>query len=331
MNIEDCLLLLIFSILVYFIVLLVSEILHEPPILNTTILGGKSASPLAKSDIRVASPRNSSSPSSPTRKSSPSSTPRSSSHKKNNRPDNIKADDLDPVKLSKKINKYDEYDDDALLRELDPKMIKSFDNIVIDGTNFIYAYRDYKGTKNTNMDATEQLSLIKKSVALLSSHFPTKNLYFVFKDPENEKQTADLIKTLEVETVKQAHKKFFTELAKSHPKSRFVVAYGDAKYRDDYAAIWLSDTLPDETILLSRDRFRDVADMASATLKFKTYGKRASSIDKIINKPFNFVTKGAVKSALVGYSFSKKKKSGFYDKVVNRKSDASESVYIIKL
>ena len=298
MDIEDCLLLIIFSILVYFLVILVFDAC-DVQLPAQIILGGAEKINL----------------------------------KNKARPDNLKIETVDPKKLAKKINKqYDEYDDESLLRELDPKMIKSFDNIVIDGTNFIYQYRSFMNSNLRNsMDAKEQLSLIKKSVALLSKHFPDKNLYFVFKDPENEKQVADLLKTLAVDNIKQAHKKFFSELAKEYTKARFVVAYGDAKYRDDYAAIWLSDTLPDETILLSRDRFRDVNSMASASLKFKTYGKRASSIDKIINKPFNFVTKGAVKSSLVGYSFSKKIKSGFYYKVVNKKSEASDSVYIIKV
>ncbi len=299
MDLEDCLLIIIFSILFYFLLLVIQDAMKEP-----IIIGGATSVKPPKFDIRPEA-----------------------------RPDNIETKKEDPVKLCKKITKrYDEYDDESLLRELDPKMIKSFDNIVIDGTNFIYGYREcVNNITNKQMDAKEQLALIKKSVALLTKHFPAKNLYFVFKDPENEKQTEDLLKTLSVSTIKQAHKKFFNELAKEHPKARFVIAYGDARYRDDYAAIWLSDTLPDETILLSRDRFRDVSEMASASLKFKTYGKRASAIDKIINKPFNYVTKGAVKAALVGYSFSKKTKSGFYYKVVNKKSDASDTVYIIKI
>ena len=310
MDIEDCLILIIFTILVYFLVLLVCE---SP---EKAIVGGAILNTYLEPYVEAVS--------------EPKVAP--STGGKHDRPDNIKVDTLDPKKLSKKINKqYDEYDDESLLRELDPKMIKSFDNIVVDGTNFIYKYRECVCGDCGSMDAKEQLNLIKKSVALLSKHFPTKNLYFVFKDPETEKQTADLLKTLSVDTVKQAHKKFFSGLSKEYPKSRFVLAYGDAKYRDDYAAIWLSDTLPDDTILLSRDRYRDVSDMASTSLKFKTYGKRASAIDKIINKPFNYVTRGAVKSALVGYSFSKKKKSGFYEKGVNKKSDASESVYIIKI
>jgi hypothetical protein len=209
--------------------------------------------------------------------------------------------------------------------------MKSFDNIVVDGNNFIHRMRDDLYNSRKSIGAKENLDYIRKAVKLLVKHFPEKNIYFVFKDPETENQEKDLIQEMKAKNVRDAHKKFFNPIAKEYPKVRFVIAYGDAKYRDDYAAIWLADTLPDDTILLSRDRYRDVQDMASAKLKFTTYGKRAAAINKIINKPFNFVTKGAVKAALVGYSFSKKRKSGFYDKDVNRKSLASDVVYIFKV
>lgn len=252
------------------------------------------------------------------------------------RPDNLEEPKVDPFGKDHKISKirhrqYDEYDDAELLKELDPTMMKSFDNIVVDGNNFIHRMRDDLYNSRKSIGAKENLDYIRKAVKLLVKHFPEKNIYFVFKDPETENQEKDLIQEMKAKNVRDAHKKFFNPIAKEYPKVRFVIAYGDAKYRDDYAAIWLADTLPDDTILLSRDRYRDVQDMASAKLKFTTYGKRAAAINKIINKPFNFVTKGAVKAALVGYSFSKKRKSGFYDKDVNRKSLASDVVYIFKV
>ena len=225
---------------------------------------------------------------------------------------------------------YDEYDDDKLLKKLDLDKIKLFDNVVIDGNNFLYKYHNYI-VNSSNISAKEYLSYIKTIVKLISTHFPTKNLYFVFKDPETDRQKQELLDELNVDTVKKAHRKFFGDLAKKYPKVRFIVAYGEAKYRDDYAAIWLADTLPDDTILLSRDRYKDVVDMQSAKLTFNTYGRRASAINKIINKPFNFVTKGAVKSVLVGYSFSKTNVNGFYSKDVNHKSSASDLVYIFKI
>jgi hypothetical protein len=237
-------------------------------------------------------------------------------HKYNsNRPDNIEVSD--------------EYDDLNMLEEIDYEKIKTFDNIVIDGNNFIYRLKETL-KNNSKLDAKEYTSIIRKSVKLIDKHFPNKNVYFVFKDPETEKQEKDLLELFKVDKVRQAHKSMFNSLVKEYPKIRFVVAYGDEKYRDDYAAIWLADTLPDDTILLSRDRYKDVSQMASSNIKFKTYGKRATAIDKIINKPFNYITKGSVKSALIGYSFSKKRKSGFYDRRVSNRN-SSDVVYIFNL
>ncbi len=246
--------------------------------------------------------------------------------KPNSRPNNVKA--CETIIKKKKKNSYDEYDDEKLLGELLPNFAKSFDNIVIDGNNMLFQYAISKG-KSPCSTAQEYISNIKEMAKLLNEHFGDKNLYYVFKDSETKKQEADLMALTKTDKPRTAHKKIFEELYVKYPNTRFVVAYGDEKYRDDYAAIWLADTLPDDTILLSRDRFRDVSDMKSQKLKFTTYGKRASKINKIINKPFNFVTKGSVKSALVGYSFNDNNKSGFYQKNKNKKSAASETVYII--
>ncbi len=302
MDLEDCLVILIAIIVIYMVI---SLLFNLDPLTTTCVLGGTALG----SVIPI---------------------------KDNERPDNIETYETDPVELARivggKSHRYDEYDDESTLREIDPKMLRSFDNIVIDGTNFLYRYLEYSSGKSaSNATIKGRLDTIKKMVKLMVKHFPDKNLYFVFKDPENEHQEKELLKELNVATIKQAHKKFFKGITDEYPKIRFIVAHGDAKYRDDYAAIWLADTLPDETILLSRDRYRDVANMESAKLRFVTYGKRASQINKIINQPFNFITKGSVKSTLVGYSFSKKKTSGFYDRIVNKKSEASNSVYIFKV
>lgn len=316
MDLEDCLIIIIAVIMLYMVVSLIFGL-------------DKPACVLALAPLLASSPA---SAISPEKTGGSNAIPQSSTKE---RPDNLEMPRVDPFKMSHQIlgagkKQYDEYDDDKLLREIDPHMVKSFDNIVIDGNNFVHRYRDYSKS-GKQMTAKDHMAYIKKSVKLISSHFPDKNLYFVFKDPENDHQEKELMAALGVDSIKKAHKKFFGDLAKEYSKVRFVIAYGDAKYRDDYAAIWLADTLPDDTILLSRDRYRDVAEMASAKLRFNTYGKRASAINKIINKPFNFVTKGAVKAALVGYSFSNKTKSGFYDRMVNHKSPASDSVYIFKV
>ncbi len=245
--------------------------------------------------------------------------------------DTIAEEEKSPIKTpkhKKRKKSYDEYDDEKLLNEIIPDFDKTFDNIVIDGNNMLFQYAIYRN-KSPHMTAAEYIHNIKDLTAMLNKHFNDKNLYYVFKDSETKKQEADLMAITKTDSARLAHKKVFDDLYKKYPNTRFVVAYGDEKYRDDYAAIWLADTLPDDTILLSRDRFRDVSEMKSQKLKFTTYGKRASKINKIINKPFNFVTKGSVKSALIGYSFNKTKQSGFYKKNKNKKSAASETVYII--
>ena len=226
---------------------------------------------------------------------------------------------------------YDEYDDNDLLIELDNNKLDNFDNIVVDGNNFIHKIQYNKSSKRTSaqkIDTKTIIKLLNESLDILTFHFPNKNIYFVFKDPENDYQEEDLMKITKTKSVREAHKKLFTDLVKKYPKTRFIVAYGSAKYRDDYAAIWLSDILPDNTILLSRDRYKDVGEMESKKIKFITYGKRAKSINKLINKPFNYVTKGTVKSSLIGYSFNNELKSGFYNKLVNKNSSASDIVYI---
>ncbi len=324
MELEDCLIVIIAVIMLYLILSMVFN--WDAPITYGTILGGTVLNGLVPANSVVS--ESGMSESDVFGGGDPQKI-----EKTKERPDNLEPIKIDPYTTSKKINRnkqYDEYDDNSLLKELDPDMIKSFDNIVIDGNNFIHRYHEYTSI-GKQFEIKERLAYIKKSVKLMVKHFPDKNLYFVFKDPENEHQERELLAELSEDTVKKAHKKFFNAIAAEHPKVRFVVASGDAKYRDDYAAIWLADTLPDDTILLSRDRYRDVAEMASAKLRFNTYGKRASAINKIINKPFNFVTKGAVKAALVGYSFDKKKNSGFYDRNINRKSAASDTVYIFKI
>ena len=230
------------------------------------------------------------------------------------RPDNLKDVDI--------LGGYDEYDDESLL--IAKASSVDFDNLVVDGNNFLY-----QSVKNKADLARMKgyLQGIRKMVKLLSKYFPKKNLYIVLKDPDSDRQEEELIKELKVDNVRSAHKSFFDSIVKEYPKVRFVVAYGDAKYRDDYAAIWLADSLPN-VALLSRDRYRDVSEMESNKVKFKAYGKGASKINKLINKPFSYVSSGAVKATLIGYTFSKTLKSGFYEKAVNKRSHASDMVYV---
>lgn len=227
---------------------------------------------------------------------------------------------------------YDEYDDDSLIDE-QISHDKNFKNVVIDTNNFIYFLRNHQKahqSKKGKMTAREYIGSLRKVVAMLSKQFKDKELYFVVKDPDTDEQERDLLSLTKTSKIRDAHKKIFEDLVIDFPNCRFIAAYGDAKYRDDYAAIWIADTLPDETILLSRDRFRDVSSMESRKLTFKTYGKRAAAINKIINKPFNFVSRGAVRTSLIGYAFTTSRAPGFYRKRKNRGSEASDIVYLLR-
>jgi hypothetical protein len=248
------------------------------------------------------------------------------------RKDNLEETHIDPFGLSHKIRKtYDEYDDPELINKVNRKIIHTFDNVVIDGNNFLYRFREDVDKTTGTITTKEMISYMQRMVKLLHKHFPKKSLYFVFKDPETKDQEDDLMKHFKVKTIKQAHKKLFNDLTKGYPNVNFVIAYGEEKYRDDYAAIWLADVLPTDTILLSRDRYKDVGEMKSSSIKFKAYGKKTNKLNKILNKPFNYITKGSVKTALIGYSFDSNTQSGFYDKTVNQKSQASDVVYIFKM
>lgn len=235
----------------------------------------------------------------------------------------------EPITGSKQTT-YDEYDDKLLLQEAEPEFIERINNVIIDGNNFIHRlYNDlgHKGTPGT----AEYYEYIKIATDLLYSILPGKNLFFVFKDPESDSQKKKTLEFFKAKTIKTAYKQFFGQLAKDHPGVRYIIAFGDSKYRDDYAAIWLAGTLDRDTILLSRDRYRDVSDMSSEKITFSVYGEHANKISKLIDKPFISADIGTVRSTLVGYTFSKQRVTGFYSKKVNRKSVASDHVLVIKL
>jgi hypothetical protein len=69
--------------------------------------------------------------------------------------------------------------------------------------------------------------------------------------------------------------------------------------------------------------------MSGNNIKMVVYGRNAEFYDKKINKPFTYVNKGVVKSNLIGYSFNKKYKLGFYKKNTNNKSLTSDVVLIL--
>ncbi len=240
----------------------------------------------------------------------------------------VSSKDINNPKLTKSGGKtYDEYDDNDLLVELDPKYINSFENIVVDGNNFIYKLKDSLGDKGP-LTPIKYTQYLEQTIDILTNIVKDRGIFIVLKDPEGT-NLDDFLKFVGEKNIKSAYKKFFEEVFNKYPNVRFVVAFGKAKHRDDYAAILTSDILSD-AILLSRDRYRDVSDMSSDGIKMIAYGKGALALNKKLHKPFTYVTRGVVRNNLVGYTFSKKRKQGFYEKDVNKRSVASDVVLVIR-
>ena len=237
-------------------------------------------------------------------------------------------------KGTKKTEKtaYDEYDDKNLLEEKDKGFIKSVKNIIVDGNNFLYKLYEYKNKTTTQKPNTsEYFETLELSIKILSKEFPKKNIFFVMKDPENDSQKQKIMEYMKCSDMKKCYKKFFNDILKKHPKVKIIIAFGDAKARDDFAALWLSDQLEYKTILLSRDRYSDVnkTNRDIKDVNFVVYGKGAKKYEKLLNKPFAFINNYS-RLNLVGYSFGDTK-SAFYSKKVNNKSIASDHVFIIKI
>lgn len=225
---------------------------------------------------------------------------------------------------------YDEYDDKNLLYDKDEDFIKSVDNIIIDANNFIYKLNDYMG--GTNLDTNKYFELLNMLIEKLNIELPNKNIFIVLKDPENDKQLLNVKQFLEVDNIEKGYKKYFTKILKQYKKTRILMTFGEVKSRDDFGILWLSDQLGQNTIILSRDRYSDYIEtnQDNNKIKFIMYGSNAAKYNKILNKPFTHITK-ASRSNLVGYSFSKKYNTAFYNKKKNKKSIASEYVLIINM
>ena len=225
---------------------------------------------------------------------------------------------------------YDEYDDKALLNAKDEDFIKLIDNVIVDGNNLIYKIHEYKGGRQLTTE--EYFNLLEVAVKKLYDELPGKAILIVLKDPENDTQLENTKTYLNCKNIKTGYKLYFTKLLKHYPSVRIIMAYGDAKPRDDFAALWLSDQLGEKTILLSRDRYSDArkTNQNVENIKFIAYGKNAIKYNKLLNKPFAHVGNSS-RVNLVGYSFSKKHNTAFYQKAVNRKSIASDYVLIINM
>jgi len=210
---------------------------------------------------------------------------------------------------------YDEYEDTSLLGE---KSDKTFDAIVIDGNNFIYAL--YKIHRKPRLSYSEACKL---AIDVTSNVFSNKPVFFVLKDAESSKQQATWLRDTDSKTLRAAYSQFYSALPSN---MHVVVAKGDDKYRDDFAAIWITDCLKNAA-LISRDRYRDVSNMRPDEISFDIYGAKASHYKKIFNRKFPHIHESSVRKSLVGYYFNKLRNTGLYERRHNNAA-ASDLVFV---
>lgn len=225
---------------------------------------------------------------------------------------------------------YDEYDDKNLLDVKDDDFIKSIDNIIIDANNFIYKINDYMGYNK--LDTNKYFELLNMLIEKINIDIPNKNIFIVLKDPENDKQLSDVKNFLDNDNLNKGYKKYFNKILKNYKNTRILMTYGEKKSRDDFAILWLSDQLGENTIILSRDRYSDIIEtnQDNTKIKFVIYGSNASKYNKLLNKPFTYINSTS-RNNLVGYSFTKKYNTAFYYKKKNKKSLASEYVLLLNM
>ena len=185
---------------------------------------------------------------------------------------------------------------------------------------------------NNKLDTNKYFELLNMIIEKLNIELPNKNIFIVLKDPENDKQLSDVMQFLGEENLNKGYKKYFNKLLKPYKKTRVLMTYGETKSRDDFAVLWLSDQLGKNTIIVSRDRYSDIKEtnQDNTKIKFVIYGLNASKYNKLLNKPFTHIN-NASRNNLVGYSFSKKYSTAFYNKKKNKKSIASEYVLLFNM
>jgi hypothetical protein len=193
----------------------------------------------------------------------------------------------------------DEYADRSLLLEYQKNYMRDVKNIVIDGNNLLYYLmgtdRNYE---KYLIAALEMCAEFKKPV------------FFVIKDLKIDFNLADY-------ATQSLH---------------IVVATGDAKARDDYLVLRIAESLKGKTIILTRDRYRDIHNItASEPTDFTVYGKKAAEYRKLFDTRGNFATVGrwTVAENLMGYAHIEGQKPGVY-KRRRRNAATSDLVYILR-
>ncbi len=225
---------------------------------------------------------------------------------------------MDPkVPLAKQPISFDEYEDKGTYFKRLPSFAKEFTNVVVDGANFIH----YIKPKN-HYDHTEY---VEKSIKLLRKKIPNKHIYFIVKDETHYNKESQ-------EAEKEKNEAKLRKLAKN-PFVHIMVSSGESKARDDYLAILMTELLGEKTILLTRDRYRDIQNISgSHTNEYKIFSKQEKKIRKMLNSiDDTTVGKWSFMKKNVGYTTNEEIQEGFWERRPYKNSDASERAFVFYL
>lgn len=226
----------------------------------------------------------------------------------------------------------DEYDSVDAIKEIDKEFV--YDNMIVDGNNFLHKLYDFENPKAKNPDTSQRFKYLEKSIKILYEELPNRKIFFVLKDPDvHEKDVMEYLKDYKGETIRTKFKSYFKKLLSKYPTVRVVMAYGQAKSRDDFTCIHLANILGKGTVLLSRDRYRDIIDIDSDNTKVNivVYGKQSATWTKKFKKPFMYADKATVVDSLIGFTFSRDAITLLYKKFTSKHSAASDRVLNIQV
>lgn len=219
--------------------------------------------------------------------------------------------ELNPnVPLAKQPVSFDEYEDKATYYKKLPNFNKEIRNVVIDGANFIHYIKP-----KTHYD---HLEYIEKSIKILRKKLPGKNIYFIVKDDGPAE--------------KQLDKTRLQKLAKN-PLVHILVSQGDTKARDDYLAILMTELLGEKTILLTRDRYRDIQNISgSHTNDYKIFSKNEKKIQKLLKSTEDTtVGKWSFMKRNLGYTSNPEIEEGFWERRPYKNSEASDRSFVFHI
>ena len=194
---------------------------------------------------------------------------------------------------------YDEYADPDLLIDHDDKYLDDVQNIVIDGNNLIY----YMMGKHHNYER-----YLITALEYCSKHFK-QNVFFVIKDLKIDFNLKDF----------------------ATGNLHIVVAQGDARARDDFLALHIAESLQGKTIILTRDRYRDIHNItASEPASYKVYGNAHKKYSKLFDTKGHFTTIGrwTVSTKMMGFAYISDIKPGIWTRNQHNKA-TSDRVLIL--